>query len=61
MRLFLRPFLRSLLFPCLSLNGLKWPSGVTLRITPDALKLLYFRELTTQYSASFQKKSSLAG
>ena len=43
----LRLFLRSLLFPYLALSGLKRPSGVTQRITPDALKLLYFRELTT--------------
>ena len=44
---FLRPFLRSLLFPYLALSVLKRPSGVTQRITPDALKLLYFRELAT--------------
>ena len=43
----LRPFLRSLLFPYLALSVLKRPSGMTQRITPDALKLLYFRELTT--------------
>ena len=47
LRLFLRPFLCSLLFPYLALSVLKRPSGVTQRITADALKLLYFRELTT--------------
>lgn len=47
LRLFLRPFLRSLLFPYLALSVLKRPSGVTQRITPDVLKLLYFRWLTT--------------
>ena len=47
LRLFLRPFLRSLLFPHLALSVLKKPSGVTQRITPEALKLLYFRELIT--------------
>lgn len=43
LRLFLRPFLRSLLFPYLALSVLKRPSGVTQRITPDAHILLIFR------------------
>jgi hypothetical protein len=47
LRLLLRPVMRSLIVPQYALECLKRPSGVTQRITPDALKLLYFRELTT--------------
>ena len=43
MRLFLRPFMRSLILPQYALECHKMPSGTVVKTVPDALNLLIIR------------------